>query len=102
MLPARPCRRVSEPIRATPCSTDGLILSSGREETMASWQIKGLLVLGAALAATTLAASASAAGTRPERVAADQLSCAMIAGGSDGGFLTGRVVGMLPKLSAAG
>jgi hypothetical protein len=88
---------VSEPIRATPGSTDGLILSSGREETMASWQIKGLLVLGAALAATTLAASASAA-----QVAPDQLSCAMIAGGSDGGFPTGRVFDMLPEAGAAG
>ena len=57
---------------------------------MADWQIKGLLLLGAALAGLTLAASVSAAATRPEQVAADQLSCAMIAGGGDGGFPTGR------------
>jgi hypothetical protein len=44
-----------------------------------------------------LAASASAA-----QVAADRPSCAMIAGGSDGGFPTGRVFGMLPEVGAAG
>ena len=59
---------------------------------MADWQIKGLLLLGAALAGLTLAASASAAAARPEQVAADRLSCAMIAGGGDGGYQTGRVL----------
>ena len=53
---------------------------------MADWQIKGLLLLGAALAALTLAASASAAAKRPEQVAADRLPCAMIAGRGDGGL----------------
>ena len=40
---------------------------------MAAWQIKGLLLLGAALAALTLAASASAAAGTPAQVAADRL-----------------------------
>ena len=47
---------------------------------MADWQIKGLLLLGAALAGLTLAASASAAAGTPPQVAADRLPCAMIAG----------------------
>jgi hypothetical protein len=57
-------------------------------ETMADWQIKGLVLLGAALAGLTLAASASAAA----QVAADRTSCAIIASSSDGGFLTGGVL----------
>jgi hypothetical protein len=71
MLPARlaPVDPGEAPFRATP-----LTRSSAREETMASWQIKGLLVLGAALAATALAASATATGTTPEQVAADQIA----------------------------
>jgi hypothetical protein len=39
---------------------------------MVSWQIKGLLVLGVALAATTLAASASAVADKPAQVAAER------------------------------
>jgi hypothetical protein len=39
---------------------------------MAAWQIKGLLVLGVALAATTLAASASAVADKPAQVAAER------------------------------
>ena len=39
---------------------------------MASWQIKGLLVLGVALAAATLAASASAVADKPAQVAAER------------------------------
>jgi hypothetical protein len=69
---------------------------------MADWQIKGLVLLGAALAGLTLAASASATTERPAQVAADRPSCAMIASGSDGGFPTGRVFGMLPEVGAAG
>jgi hypothetical protein len=84
-------------IPATACSTDDLTLSSAREETMASWQIKGLLVLSAALAAITLAARASAAAERPAQVSADQLSCAMIAGGGNGGFPNGRVLACCPR-----
>jgi hypothetical protein len=61
---------------------------------MADWQIKGLLLLGAALAGLTLAASASAA---PAQVAADRPSCAMVASGSDGGFTTGRVLACCPR-----
>jgi hypothetical protein len=56
---------------------------------MADWQIKGLLLLGAALAGLTLAASASAAAAQ---VTADRPSCAIIANGGDGGFPTGRVL----------
>ncbi len=41
---------------------------------MATWQIKGLLVLAAALAATTLAASAPAVAERPAQVAADRIA----------------------------
>jgi hypothetical protein len=55
-------------IPATPSSTDDLTQSSAREETMASWQIKGLLALSAALAAITLAASAPAVEDRPAQV----------------------------------
>ena len=58
---------------------------------MADWQIKGLVLLGAALAGLTLAASASAA-WRPEQVAADQLSCATIAGSGDGVYQAGGVL----------
>ena len=56
---------------------------------MARWQIKGLLLLGAALAGLTLAASASAAATKPEQVAADRPPCATIAGAGDAGYQTG-------------
>jgi hypothetical protein len=67
---------------------------------MADWQIKGLLLLGAALAGLTLAASASAAAERPAQVSADQLSCAMIAGGGNGGFPNARVLACCPRCAA--
>ena len=56
---------------------------------MARWQIRGLLLLGAALAGLTLAASASPAAERPAQVAADRLPCAMNAGRSDGAYPSG-------------
>jgi hypothetical protein len=59
---------------------------------MAHWQIKGLLLLSAALAALTLAAGASAAVERPAPVVVDELRCAMIAGAGDVGYATGGVL----------
>jgi hypothetical protein len=53
---------------------------------MARWQIKGLLLLGAALAGLTLAASASAAAGTPPQAEADRPSCAMITGGGDAAY----------------
>jgi hypothetical protein len=55
---------------------------------MASWQIKGLLLLGAALAAITLAASASAVAEGSAQMAADRMPAARIADHGDGGYRT--------------
>jgi hypothetical protein len=93
MRPARQRREVTQLIRQT--MFDGPVV--GREETMAYWQIRGLLVLGAALAAITLAAGASAV---PAQVAADRPSCAIIGGGGDGGIPTGCVLACCPRCTA--
>jgi hypothetical protein len=72
MLPTRlaPTGKPADPGEAR--SSDAVTRSSVGEETMASWQIKGLLVLGAALAAVTLAASAPAVADKPAQVAAER------------------------------
>jgi hypothetical protein len=54
---------------------------------MASWQIKGLLVLGAALAAVTLAASAPAVADKPGQVTAERIAEHGNAGDQSAGVL---------------
>jgi hypothetical protein len=77
MLPDR-LTPTGEPADPGEAPFDAVTRSSAREETMASWQIKGLLVLSAALAAITLAASAPAVEERPAQVVADRMPAARI------------------------
>jgi hypothetical protein len=53
---------------------------------MVAWQIKGLLLLGGALAALTLAAGASATAGPPARVAAERLAYATVVGDGHGTY----------------